>query len=213
MTLGGGLEICLGAGAVQAAAETYAGLVEAGVGLIPGGGGTLHLLWRALEGVPQGANVDVFALVTQVFKNIALATVSTSAVEAQHLGYFRKSDGVTFDRARHLYEAKARAIGLAESGWRPPPPRAYVLPGESGIATLSMMIESLVASGHATEHDGKIARKLAEVLCGGVAGHTHEVTEDEMLELECEAFLSLCGEPKSLERMQYMLTHNKPLRN
>jgi 3-hydroxyacyl-CoA dehydrogenase len=213
MTLGGGLELCFGCDSVQAAAETYSGLVEVGVGLIPGGAGTMNMLWRAMEGVVQGANVDTYAIVTQVFKIIALASVATSAVEAQHFGYFRKTDGVSFDRARQLHEAKARAIGLAESGYHPPTPRAYVLPGESGIATLGMMVDTLVAGGHASEHDAKIARKLAEVLCGGRAGHTHEVTEQEVLDLEREAFISLCGEPKSQERMQFMLMNNKPLRN
>jgi 3-hydroxyacyl-CoA dehydrogenase len=213
MTLGGGLELCLGAGSVQAAAETYAGLVEVGVGLIPAGGGTMTLLWRALEGVPDGAQVDAYPLVTQVFKNIALANVATSAEEAKVKGYFRRESGVTFDRARLLTDAKARAIGLANSGWHPPSPRAHVLPGESGIATLQMMIGTLVEAGQASEHDAKIATKLAEVLCGGVGGSGREVTEEEMLALECEAFVSLAGEAKSQERMQYMLVNNKPLRN
>jgi 3-hydroxyacyl-CoA dehydrogenase len=213
MTLGGGLEVCLGAGNLQAAAETYAGLVEVGVGLVPGGGGTMNLLWRALEGVPEGASVDTYALVTQVFKNVALARVATSAEEAKAFGYFGRGDGVSFDRARQVTEAKARAIGLAESGWHPRAPRAYVLPGESGIATLSMMIGTLVEAGQASAHDAKIATKLAELVCGGVSGSSHEVTEEEMLELEREAFVSLCGEPKSQERMQHMLMQNKPLRN
>jgi 3-hydroxyacyl-CoA dehydrogenase len=213
MTLGGGLELCYGSDAVQAAAETYSGLVEVGVGLIPGGAGTLNMLWRALEGIPEGANVNTYEYVTQVFKNIALAKIATSAEEAKGLGYFRRTDGVSFDRARQLTEAKARAIGLAEAGYHPPVPRAYRLPGESGIATLGMMVDTLVAGGYASEHDAKIARKLAVVLCGGVGGATREVTEDEILELEREAFVSLCGEPKSAERMQYMLMNNKPLRN
>ncbi len=213
MTLGGGLEICLGAGDVQAAAETYAGLVEVGVGLVPGGGGPMNLLWRALEGTPDGATVDTYAIVTQMFKNIAMVRVATSAEEAKTFGYFRRTAGVSFDRARQLADAKARAIGLAQSGWHPPAPRAYVLPGESGMATLAMMIGTLVDAGQASPHDAKIAGKLAEVLCGGVSGGAHEVTEDEMLELEREAFVSLCGEPKSQERMQYMLMNNKPLRN
>ncbi|HTQ48628.1 MAG TPA: 3-hydroxyacyl-CoA dehydrogenase/enoyl-CoA hydratase family protein [Polyangiaceae bacterium] len=213
MALGGGLEVCLGAGSIQAAAETYSGLVEVGVGLVPGGGGHMNLLWRAFEGVPEGAAVDPYALVTQVFKNVALAKVATSAEEGKALGYFRRDAGVTFDRARLLVDAKKRAIGLAESGWHPPAPRAYVLPGESGIATLRMMIGTLVEAGQASEHDAKIATKVSEILCGGVAGSSHEVTESEMLELEREAFVSLCGEPKSQERMQYMLMNNKPLRN
>ncbi|HEY3821691.1 MAG TPA: 3-hydroxyacyl-CoA dehydrogenase/enoyl-CoA hydratase family protein [Polyangiaceae bacterium] len=213
MTLGGGLEVCLGAGNVQAAAETYAGLVEVGVGLVPGGGGTMNLLWRAMEGVPDGATVDTYALVTQVFKNVALVKVGTSAEEAKAFGYFRREDGVSFDRARLLTEAKGRAVGLAQSGWHPPAPRAYVLPGESGVATLRMMVGTLVEAGQASEHDAKIAIKLAEILCGGVSGASHEVPESEMLELEREAFVSLCGEAKTQERMQYMLMNNKPLRN
>jgi len=213
MTLGGGLELCFGGDAVQAAAETYSGLVEVGVGLIPGGAGNMNMLWRALEGIPEGTNVTTYEYVTQTFKNIALAKVATSASEAQSFGYFRRTDGISFDRARQVTEAKARALGLAHAGYHPPTPRAYVLPGDSGIATLSMMVDTLVAGGFATEHDAKIARKLAEVLCGGRGGASREVTESEMLELEREAFVSLCGEKKSQERMQSMAMTNKVLRN
>ncbi|HEU4728464.1 MAG TPA: 3-hydroxyacyl-CoA dehydrogenase NAD-binding domain-containing protein [Kofleriaceae bacterium] len=212
MTLGGGLELCYGCDSVQAAAETYSGLVEVGVGLIPGGAGTMNMLWRALD-VPEGVELDPYAAVTQVFKNIAMAKVATSAEEGKAFGYFRASDGVSFDRARQLWETKQRAIGLAESGYHPPVPRAYKLPGESGVATLHMMVNTLVHGGYASEHDARIALKLATVLCGGSSGGTHPVTEDHMLELEREAFISLCGEPLSQARMQYMLQHNKPLRN
>jgi len=213
MTLGGGLELCMGSDAVQAAAETYSGLVEVGVGLIPGGAGTLNMLWRSLESIPEGTNANIYENVTQTFKNIALAKIATSAEEGRALGYFRRTDGVSFDKARVVVEAKARALGMANAGYHPPLPRAYRLPGESGIATLGMMVDTLVAGGYASEHDAKIARKLAVVLCGGVGGASKEVTEDEILELEREAFLSLCGEQKSQERMQYMLMNNKPLRN
>jgi 3-hydroxyacyl-CoA dehydrogenase len=213
MTLGGGLELCLGSDAVQAAAETYSGLVEVGVGLIPGGAGTLNLLWRALESIPEGASINTLEIVTQVFKNIALVKVATSADEAKALGYFRRTDGVSFDKSRLLTEAKARALGLAAAGYHPPAPRAFKLPGESGIATLRMMVDTLVAGGYASEHDAKIANKLAIVLNGGAGGGSREVTEDEILELEREAFVSLCGESKTQERIQYMLMNNKPLRN
>jgi 3-hydroxyacyl-CoA dehydrogenase len=213
MTLGGGLELCLGCDAVQAAAETYSGLVEVGVGLLPGGAGNMNLLWRALENVPEGQALNTLDVVVEVFKKIAMAKVATSAEEGKANGYFRRNDGVSFDRARQLFEAKARAIGLAEAGYHAPVPRAYTLPGESGIATLSMMVDTLVAGGHATEHDALIARKIATVLSGGVGGASREVTEDEMLDLEREAFLSLCGEKKTQERIQYFLMNNKPLRN
>jgi 3-hydroxyacyl-CoA dehydrogenase len=213
MAVGGGLELCLGCDTVQAAAETYAGLVEPGVGLIPGGAGTLNLLWRALDSVPEGVELDAFAAVTQVFKNIAMVKVSTSAEEGKAFGYFRGSDGVSFDRARQLWETKQRALGLANSGYHPPAPRAYKLPGESGVATLKMLVNTLVHGNYATAHDAVVAMKLANVLCGGRSGGAHPVTEDEILELEREAFISLCGEPLSQARMQYMLQHNKPLRN
>jgi 3-hydroxyacyl-CoA dehydrogenase len=212
MTLGGGLELCLGSDAVQAACETYAGLVEVGVGIIPGGGGTLNLLWRALDGIIEGAEVDTYPLVTQVFKNIATAKVATSAEEAKALGFFQAGDGVTFDRARHLHDAKKRLVGLS-AGYRPPTPRAYKLPGESGIATLSMFLDTMVAAGHASEHDALIGRKLATVLCGGVAGAAGPVTEQHVLDLEREAFVSLCGEAKTQARIQHFLMSNKPLRN
>src|SRR5215470_10555213 len=213
MTLGGGLELCFGCAEVQAAAETYSGLVEVGVGLVPGGGGTMNMLWRALGSVPEGVELDAYAAVTQVFKNIAMAKVATSAEEGKAFGYFSASDGVSFDRARQLWETKQRAIGLASAGYHPPAPRAYKLPGDSGIATLQMLVNTLVNGGYASEHDAKIAMKLAHVLCGGAAGANRAVSEDDMLELEREAFVSLCGEPLSQARMQYMLQHNKPLRN
>ncbi|MEZ4222932.1 MAG: 3-hydroxyacyl-CoA dehydrogenase/enoyl-CoA hydratase family protein [Polyangiaceae bacterium] len=213
MAVGGGLEVCLGADAIQAAAETYAGLVEVGVGLIPAGGGCTNLVWRSLEGIPEGADVIVQSLVGQVFKNIATANVATSALMAQELGYFRKSDGISFDKARHVTEAKARVIGMAESGYHPPAPRTHKLPGESGIATLGMLVDSMVAGGFATEYDGFIARKLARILCGGAGGAAKPVSEQDMFDLEREVFLSLCGEQKTLDRMQHMLMNNKPLRN
>ncbi|MCB9579690.1 MAG: 3-hydroxyacyl-CoA dehydrogenase/enoyl-CoA hydratase family protein [Polyangiaceae bacterium] len=213
MAVGGGLEVCLAADAVQAAAETYAGLVEVGVGLIPAGGGCTNLLWRALEGIPEGADVIVQSLVAAVFKNIAMANVATSAEMAKELGYFRKTDGISFDKARLVTEAKARAIGMAEAGYHPPMPKTYKLPGESGVATISMLVDTLVQGGFATEYDGVIAKKLAYILCGGAGGAAAPVSEQQILDLEREAFISLCGEQRTLDRMQHMLMNNKPLRN
>ena len=213
MTVGGGFEVCMGADAIQAASETYVGLVEVGVGLLPGGAGNMNMLWRALEGIPADTDVDTLPFVSRTFQNIAMARAETGAGEAREFGYFRKNDGISFDKARLLTEAKGRAIGMAEAGYHPPVRRSYRLPGESGMATLDMMIDSLQAGGYASAHDALIARKVAMVLCGGPSGAAHEVTEEQMLELEREAFISLCGEPKSQERMQHMLTTNKPLRN
>jgi 3-hydroxyacyl-CoA dehydrogenase len=197
---------------VQASAETYSGLVEVGVGLLPGGAGNMNLLWRALEGQPEGMSVPTLEIVVQVFKNIATARVATSAEEGKAYGYFRRSDGVSFDKARRVAEAKQRVLGLA-AGYHPPTPRAFVLPGESGIATISMMLETMNAGGFASAHDALVGKKVATVLCGGAGGAAREVTEQEMLDLEREAFVSLCGEAKSIERMQFMLMNNKPLRN
>jgi len=213
MALGGGLEICLAADAVQAACETYTGPVEVAVGLLPGGAGNLNLLWNALQGVVDGVQTDTYPIITQVFTNIAMAKVATSAEEAKRFGYFAKGFGVSFDRARHLHEAKQLVVGMAESGYHAPIPRSYRLPGEGGMATLDMMVNTMIDAGWASEHDGLIARKVAKVLCGGASGGSHKVTEQEILDLEREAFVSLCGEQKSQERMQHMLMKNKPLRN
>jgi len=213
MTVGGALEICLGCDAVQAALETYAGLVEVGVGLIPAGGGCANLLWRALGSAPDGVKFDSYEYVTQVFKNIAMARVATSAHEAARFGYFRSTDGVSFDPARQLHEAKERLLGLAKSGYHAPVKKSFRLPGESGIATLSMLINTMVAGGYASVHDALISRKLATVLCGGSGGAAREVTEQDIFDLEREAFMSLCAEPKTQDRMQHMLETNKPLRN
>ena len=213
MTVGGGLEVCLASDAVQAYSDTFSGLVEVGVGLIPGGAGNLNLVWRALENIPDSADVDPMMIIMRIFQNIALARVATSAAEAQEFGYFYRRDGISFDKSRLLTEAKARAVGMARSGYHPPRRKAIRLPGESGIATLTMMVDSLHAGGYASEHDVLIAKKLANVLCGGPGGSAKPVTEQAMLDLEREAFLSLCGETKSQERMQHMLMKNKPLRN
>ena len=216
MALGGGCEIVLAAASaagVQPSAELYTGLVEVGVGLIPGAGGTVNTLFGMMERLPEGAQIDSMAVVAQAFQQIALAKVSTSAEEAKGYGYVPKGSTVTMDRRRQLNDAKWKVVGLAEAGYRPPVRRAFRLPGESGIATLQLMVKSMVQAGQASEHDALIAGKLANVLCGGAAGHTHDVTEQQLLDLEREAFVSLCGEAKSQERISHMLMKNKPLRN
>ncbi|MEE2902366.1 MAG: 3-hydroxyacyl-CoA dehydrogenase/enoyl-CoA hydratase family protein [Myxococcota bacterium] len=216
MALGGGCEIMLAAGSgagCRPHAELYTGLVEVGVGLIPGAGGTVNTLFGLLERIPEGAQVDITPFVGKAFEQIAMAKVSTSAEEARGLGYIPARAQITLDRSRQLHDAKAYALGLYNSGYRAPKPRAFRLLGESGIATLNTMVQGLVQGGQATEHDALIAGKVAHVLCGGASGHVRKVTEQEMLDLEREAFVSLVGEQKSQDRISHMLMKNKPLRN
>lgn len=212
LTVGGGLELCLSATDVQASAETYAGLVETKIGLVPGGGGTQRLLRRALDGIPEGTDADVVPFLERVFENILCARVSTSMVEARRLGYLPANCGISMSKRRQLAEAKARAIGLADSGHRPPPPAVFRLPGATGVLALERKVERWIADGRLGPHDATIGKHLASILCGGGAAKRTFV-EDELLELERESFVSLCGEPKTRERMQHMLSHKRGLRN
>ncbi|MFC4618425.1 3-hydroxyacyl-CoA dehydrogenase NAD-binding domain-containing protein [Camelliibacillus cellulosilyticus] len=213
MSLGGGAEVCLAADAIQAAAETYIGQVEVGVGLIPGGGGNKELLIRYLERVPDGVPVDLTDISNQVFKLIATGQVSTSAEEARKFGFIRLDDRTSVNSDHLLYDAKRRVLELYENGYRPPVPRKIPVSGEAGYAAMAMGAETMKMSGYASEHDVKIAKKLAYVLSGGGVAEGTEVEEDYLLDLEREAFLSLLGEPKTQQRMQYMLVKGKPLRN
>ncbi|WP_067931979.1 3-hydroxyacyl-CoA dehydrogenase/enoyl-CoA hydratase family protein [Alicyclobacillus kakegawensis] len=213
MALGGGAEVCLAAHQVQAAAETYIGLVEVGVGLIPGGGGNKEMLIRALEGVPDGVHERLDSFVQKTFETIALAKVSTSAKEAKRLGILRHHDGITLQRDFLLHDAKQVAIGLADSDFRPMQPRLVPVVGEAGAARLKAGVYGMRVSGHISEHDEKIAHHLIRVLTGGSVARGTKVSEQYLLDLEREAFLSLIGEPKTQQRMQYMLSHGKPLRN
>lgn len=226
MTLGGGYEIAAAADVIVAAGETYMGLVEVGAGLIPGGGGNKEMLIRALEGLPvaggglgasvalaSGAPVDLQPLVNKVFETIATAKVSTSGPEARGLGYLRKTDRIVANRDHLLYEAKKAVLALDQAGYQPPKPVTIPVLGPEGRAVLEMAIYGMQQGHYATEYDGVIARKLAYVLTGGdVPGRTY-VSEQYLLDLEREAFLSLCGEKRSQERMQYILKTGKPLRN
>ncbi len=216
MALGGGLEICMGADKVVACGETYAGLVEVGVGLLPGGGGCKELAMRALEYLPDNLPiaVELLPFIARAFQNIAMAKVATSAVEAQDFGFFRPSDRVVTNRGNLIYEARQTVIGMVKQGYVSAPERTDIpVAGGSGIAALELMIDGLVKAGYASEHDGLIARKIAHVVCGGNLKTGAKVSESYLLDLEREAFVSLVGEPKTIERMQYMLMNNRPLRN
>ncbi len=214
MTLGGGCEICLHAARVRAAAETYIGLVEAGVGLIPAAGGCKEMLLRSLDGIPDGAEVDLLPFVRHAFETIAFAKVSTSAKDAQRLGYLRRSDSVTMNQDRLLHDAKQVALGLVAEGYTPPQPRDDIkVLGTRAIAATQTQLYNMKCGGYISDHDERIAGKLAGVLAGGDVVPGTLVSEASLLDLEREAFLSLCGERKSQERMQHMLKTGKPLRN
>ncbi|MCL6453639.1 MAG: 3-hydroxyacyl-CoA dehydrogenase/enoyl-CoA hydratase family protein [Alicyclobacillus sp.] len=212
MTLGGGCEISFPADHIQAAAETYMGLVETGIGLIPGGGGTKELLIRMLEGVPEGS-VRLDSFVQRAFETIALAKVSTSAKDAQDLGYLRRSDGISVHPDFQLHDAKQAALRLARSGYLPKQPKQIPVVGEAGAALLKTGVYGMQLSGYISSHDALIANKLIHVLTGGSVPRGTLVTEQYLLDLEREAFLSLIGEPKTQQRMQHLLSTGKPLRN
>jgi len=210
MALGGGCEITLHASAVQAHAESYIGLVETGVGLVPGWGGCKELLYRhALNPKrPHGPLPPVVAS----FETIGLAKVSKSAAEAQDFLLLRPTDGITMNRDRLLADAKAKALSLAKD-YQPPKPQPISLPGPTGAAALGLALDDFHHQGKATDYDMVVSAKLARVLTGGDADMLDETTEDKLLALEREAFLSLIREPRTLARIEHMLETGKPLRN
>jgi len=213
LALGGGCELCLHADYVQLYAETYMGLVEFGVGLIPGGGGSKEFALRASDEFREG-QIDQ-NIVKDRFLTIGMAKVSTSAEEAADLGYLLKSKyGISMNRSRLIADAKSRAIALADAGYTKPIPRKDIkVLGKSGLGMIYAGAYSMYAGKYISEHDKKISEKLGYVLCGGDLSAPSLVSEQYLLDLEREAFLSLCGERKTLERIQSILTKGKPLRN
>ena len=213
MTLGGGAEVCLPTAHIQASTETYMGLVEAGVGLIPGGGGNKELYIKHLSSLPNNVKVDYVEVATTVFETIAMAKVSTSGEEARENNFLNQADGVSVNPDHLLYDAKQAALHLYEAGYKAPVRQKVPVSGAPGYATMLVGAEGLRLSGYISDHDMKIAKKLAYVLAGGEVPYGTLVDEDYLLNLEREAFLSLVAEPKSQMRMQHMLVKGKPLRN
>jgi 3-hydroxyacyl-CoA dehydrogenase len=213
LTLGGGAEVTMGGNAVQASAELYMGLVEVGVGLIPGGGGTMQLLRNVYGPYAADKDFDPFPFIKKVFLAVGMAKVATSAEEAREMGFLSQSDGISANRDFLLSDAKQRVLGMANAGFRAPRPTRFRLPGPSGFATIDMMLYDMELNGQVSAHDRKIAQKLARVLTGGDTSPSVLLTEERLLELEQEAFLSLLGEEKTQDRMMYMLEKGKPLRN
>src|SRR5690242_19810883 len=221
MALGGGCEISLHAARIHAAAEAYIGLVESGVGLIPGGGGTKEMLIRANEHAVGGEDLDLFHALKPVFESVAMAKVGTSAEECRELGYLRREDLISMNRDRLVADAKETALALFRAGWKPAAASSQegaqstqikVL-GEQFLSGAKLAIHMLVRGGYASEHDALVARKLANILAGGSLSAPQLVSEQYVLDLEREAFVSLCGEKKTQERIAHTLKTGRPLRN
>jgi 3-hydroxyacyl-CoA dehydrogenase len=219
LCLGGGTEITLHAAARQAHAELYAGLVEVGVGLLPGGGGCKEMLLRAVDSAAairpgRGESSELMEAMKKAFEIIATGKVATSAHEARGLGFLHESDVITMNRERVLADAKARALELVRGGYEPPQPRTDIpAPGENVLAALRLGVHIMRQGEYISDHEVKIATKVAEVLCGGNVTSGMPVSEQYILDLEREAFKSLCGEKKTQERIQFTLKTGKTLRN
>jgi len=213
MTLGGGCEISLHAARRHAAAETYIGLVETGVGLIPAGGGCKEMLVRATEAVGAGSDLDLFQHLRPVFETMAMAKVSTSAEEGRRLGYLSASDPIAMNGDRLVAQAKQTALALARGGYRPPVAPAIRVLGQEFYAAAKLAIHMMLRAEYITEYDAVVARKLACILAGGDLTSSQTVSEQYILELEREAFVSLTGEAKTQQRIAHTLKTGKPLRN
>lgn len=215
MTLGGGCEIAMHGARCQPCGETYIGLVEVGVGVIPAGGGCKELMVRITEGIPDGtieAGLNLQHFYSKVFENIAMAKVATSAVEAMELGYVRKTDGISLNRDQQIWDAKQVVLGLSLFYKKPAPVLIPVM-GENFRGMCSSVVYNMRQGNFITDYDAYIAGKLAYILSGGDCSEGTLVTEQEILGLEREAFLSLCGEQRTQDRIMHMLNTGKPLRN
>jgi len=221
MALGGGCEICMAADRVRFAAETYMGLVEVGVGLIPSGGGTKELvvrntrnLFEVQKGGVYPKQIELMPFVARTFETIALAKVATSGPEAVKLGYLRPTDRMTVNRDYQIDDAKKTVLAMNMEGYRPPRPLDEIrVAGKDTLAMLKLAIWTLHEQGFATDHDVTVSNKVAHVVCGGEVLADTKVSEQYLLDLEREAFVSLCGDPKTHARIQHMLETGKPLRN
>ncbi len=212
---GGGCEMVIHGDRVRASAELYIGLVEAGVGVIPAGGGTKEMLLRALDSIPKGMDdADPFPFVKRAFETIALAKVATSAQEARQLGFLREEDSISMNQDRLIEDAKQEVLALARGGYTEPQQRTDILAlGDSALATLKLGIHQMKRGGFISDYDAVIGEKLARILTGGDLNRPTRVSEQYLLDLEREAFLSLCGQPQTQARMAAMLKTGKPLRN
>ncbi len=214
MTLGGGCEMVLHSDRNVADAETYIGLVEGGVGLIPGGGGTKEMAVRAYDSVADNPDADHFSYLRRNFELVAMAKVATSALEAKRSGILRPGDRIVMNRDRVIAEAKQSVLALAREGYRPPQPRTDILVlGESALSKFKIGMHMMKRGGYISDHDALVGTKIAEVLSGGALTRPTRVSEQYLLDLEREAFVSLCGTKATQQRLAHMLKTGKPLRN
>ncbi|MES2640335.1 MAG: 3-hydroxyacyl-CoA dehydrogenase/enoyl-CoA hydratase family protein [Myxococcota bacterium] len=213
LTLGGGVEVTMHSAATQGAGELYAGLVEVGVGLIPAGGGCKEMLARYMGDIPAGVAYDPNPFVQKAFEHIAMAKVATSGEEARDAGFLRPSDRLTLDADRQIGDAKRLALGLVQAGYKAPRQKTFKLPGASGRAAIELFLYQMREGGFITPYDIVVSKKLAWVLTGGDIPNNAVRTEQDILDLEREAFLSLCGNAETVARIQHMLEKGKPLRN
>lgn len=211
LVLGGGAEIAMGAQAIRAHCELYMGLVEVGVGLIPGGGGTKEVLWRVTSGARE--NEDLFPYIQRAFELIGMAKVSLSAAEAKRMGLLTATDRISFNREQLIHDAKATVIAMNIAGFKPTRPRHIRVGGTPAFANLQAGLWAMEQAHQISAHDRKIAVKLARVLTGGDVPANSKVSEQHILDLERETFMSLIGEEKTQDRMEHMLVQGKPLRN
>ncbi len=214
LTLGGGCEISMHGNKTRAAGETYIGLVEVGVGLIPAGCGTKELTMRAMDKAKATPDADPLAFLKKTFETIAMAKVATSAQEARSMGILRDSDAISMNGDRLIADAKADVLALASTGYVQPVERTDIfVMGEQAQAAIKLALHMMKQGGFISEHDHLIGTKLAKIMSGGDFNHSAYVSEQHLLDLEREAFLSLCGEKKTQERIAAMLKTGKPLRN
>jgi 3-hydroxyacyl-CoA dehydrogenase len=214
LALGGGCEIAMHGDKVRAAAETYIGLVEVGVGLLPAGAGTKEMTMRSMDKAKATPDADPLAFLKSTFEMIGMGKVATSAQEAKSWGIFRPSDAISMNGDRLIADAKQEVLNLVASGYVQPVERTDILAlGEQGQAAFKIALHQMLKGGFISEHDQLIGKKIARVMCGGDLNHTSYVSEQHLLDLEREAFLSLCGEPKTQQRIAAMLKTGKPLRN
>lgn len=213
LALGGGAEVIMHASRVVAAAETYAGLVEIGAGVIPAGGGTKEMVRRILNPPMRTENALALAYLQRIFEQVGMAKVATSAGEARQFGILSAHDRVVLNRDHLLAEAKKEVLHMLDSGYRPPLPEKIYAAGMDGLSALRVGIYMFKEGKYITEYEAHIAEKLAYVMTGGELSQPAWVDEQYILDLEREAFLSLCGEEKTQERMWNLLRTGKPLRN